>query len=196
MALRREIERRPGESVVMTWRRGDQEMTARVRLDADDSQGAPVGRLQVRPEGRLAWPAEMLQHTSLGPIQALSRGTAEAWEMTTLQARVFWRMLMGQVSLKNLSGPLTIAEFAGESAVAGATSFAGFLVLISLSLGFLNLLPIPILDGGQIVYQVVEWAKGSPLSERAQALGQQFGLALLVLLMSVALFNDIARQFG
>jgi len=98
--------------------------------------------------------------------------------------------------LKNLSGPLTIAEFAGDSATAGAGAFAGFLVLISLSLGFLNLLPIPILDGGQIVYQLLEWAKGSPLSERVQALGQQVGVALLVLLMGVALFNDIARQFG
>jgi len=105
-------------------------------------------------------------------------------------------MLMGHVSLKNLSGPLTIAEYAGDSATAGFTAFAGFLVMISLSLGFLNLLPIPILDGGQIVYQLVEWVKGSPLSERAQVLGQQFGIALLVLLMSVALFNDIARQFG
>jgi regulator of sigma E protease len=133
---------------------------------------------------------------SLGPVGALGRGAAEAWDMTALQARIFWRMLMGQVSLKNLSGPLTIAEYAGDSATAGLTSFAGFLVLISLSLGFLNLLPIPILDGGQIVYQLVEWVKGSPLSERAQALGQQAGLALLVLLMSVALFNDIARQFG
>jgi regulator of sigma E protease len=116
--------------------------------------------------------------------------------MTVLQARLFWRMLMGQVSLKNLSGPLSIAQFAGESATAGLGSFVGFLVLISLSLGFLNLLPIPILDGGQIVFQLAEWAKGSPLSARTQALGQQLGIALLILLMGVALFNDIARQLG
>ena len=116
--------------------------------------------------------------------------------MTVLQGRLFWRMVIGQVSLKNLSGPLSIAEFAGESAEAGAASFLSFLVLISLSLGFLNLLPIPILDGGQIVFQLVEWLKGSPLSERAQAFGQQVGIALLILLMGVALFNDIARQFS
>ena len=105
-------------------------------------------------------------------------------------------MLLGQVSLKNLSGPLSIAQFAGESAQAGIASFLGFLVLISLSLGFLNLLPIPILDGGQVLFQVIEWLKGRPLSERAQAFGQQLGIALLLLLMGVALFNDIARQFG
>ena len=105
-------------------------------------------------------------------------------------------MVIGHVSVKNLSGPLSIAEYAGESAEAGAESFLEFLVLISLSLGFLNMLPIPILDGGQIVFQAVEWLKGSPLSERAQAFGQQVGIALLILLMGVALFNDIARQFS
>ena len=116
--------------------------------------------------------------------------------MTVLQGRLFWRMVLGQVSLKNLSGPLSIAEFAGESAEAGVSSFLSFLVLISLSLGFLNLLPIPILDGGQIVFQLAEWLKGSPVSDRAQAFGQQVGIALLILLMGVALFNDITRQIG
>jgi regulator of sigma E protease len=100
------------------------------------------------------------------------------------------------VSLKNLSGPLSIAEYAGESAQAGVASFLSFLVIISLSLGFLNLLPIPILDGGQIAFQLIEWVKGSPLSERAQIFGQQIGFALLILLMGVALFNDIARQLS
>ena len=123
-------------------------------------------------------------------------GATEAWRMTALQARVFWRMIQGHVSLKNLSGPLTIAEFAGDTARSGPAEFASFLVLISLSLGFLNLLPIPILDGGQVVYQLVEWIKGSPLSERAQVVGQQVGIGLLVLMMGVALFNDILRQFG
>jgi regulator of sigma E protease len=100
------------------------------------------------------------------------------------------------VSLKNLSGPLSIAEYAGESAQAGASSFLSTLVILSLSLGFLNLLPIPILDGGQIVFQLAEWLKGSPLSERTQVFGQQVGIALLIVLMGVALYNDIARQFS
>jgi regulator of sigma E protease len=129
-------------------------------------------------------------------VAAFGYAGAEAWNMTALQGRLFWRMLIGKVSVKNLSGPLSIAEFAGESAHAGAASFLGLLVLLSLSLGFLNLLPIPILDGGQIVFQAIEWLRGSPLSERAQMLGQQLGIALLIVLMSVALYNDIARQFG
>jgi regulator of sigma E protease len=148
------------------------------------------------PPASRTYPASMLLHTDLGAGAALSRAGTEAWSMTLLQARLFWRMVLGRVSLKNLSGPLSIAEFAGDSAEAGVSAFLGFLVLISLSLGFLNLLPIPILDGGQIAFQLVEWLKGSPLSERTQAFGQQLGIALLIVLMGVALYNDIARQFG
>src|SRR5438094_319457 len=158
--------------------------------------GKRLGRIHVMQPKGSGYPESMLRHTDLGPAVALARAGGEAWSMTVLQARLFWRMLLGRVSLKNLSGPLSIAEFAGDSAEAGLAPFLGFLVLISLSLGFLNLLPIPILDGGQIVFQLVEWLKGSPLSERAQALGQQLGIALLIVLMGVALYNDIARQFG
>jgi regulator of sigma E protease len=138
----------------------------------------------------------MLTLRQYGPLEALAAATVKAWDMTVLQARMLWRMIMGQVSVKNLSGPISIAEYAGESASGGVLPFLGFLVLISLSLGFLNLLPIPILDGGQILYQLAEWIKGSPLSEQAQAFGQQVGIALLLLLMGVALFNDVARQLG
>lgn len=200
--LKSHIETHAGESVVLKYRRAGQERSARVEVEsqapAEGQAGAnkPVGVIRVQLPAAGRYPDSMLRHTSLGPFAALGQATVEAWNMTALQARIFGRMLTGQVSLKNLSGPLTIAEFAGDSAEAGMASFVSFLVLISLSLGFLNLLPIPILDGGQIVYQLLEWAKGGPLSERVQALGQQLGIALLVLLMGVALFNDIARQFG
>src|SRR5882762_2124151 len=186
----------PGETLAITYRRGGVEQTIRVPVAAEEAGGKRVGRIRVMQPQGITYPASLLSHTDLTPSSALGRAGAEAWNMTVLQARLFWRMLLGQVSLKNLSGPLAIAEFAGESAQAGVASFMGFLVLISLSLGFLNLLPIPILDGGQIVFQLVEWLKGSPLSERAQAFGQQLGIALLILLMGVALFNDLARQFS
>lgn len=189
------ISSRPGETVTVTYRRGPSERTLRVAVAAEEADGRRIGRIRVAPPA-ISYPDSMLRHTELAPPAALGRAVQEAWGMTVLQARLFWRMLMGQVSLKNLSGPLSIAEYAGDSAEAGPGAFVGFLVLISLSLGFLNLLPIPILDGGQIVFQLAEWAKGSPLSERAQALGQQVGIALLILLMGVALFNDIARQLG
>jgi len=195
-ALRQKIEMHGGDSIVLGYRRQGTEGSLRVQVAVEDVSGRPVGRIHISPAGGARYPPAMLTHVSPGPLQSLWMGTVEAWDMTALQARMFWRMLRGQVSLKNLSGPLTIAEYAGDSASAGPGAFVGFLVLISLSLGFLNLLPIPILDGGQVVYQLLEWAKGSPLSERAQVLGQQAGIALLVLLMGVALFNDIARQFG
>ena len=110
--------------------------------------------------------------------------------------RLLGRMVTGDVSMKNISGPINIAQFAGESAERGLTYFLGFLAIISISLGVLNLLPIPVLDGGQIVYQVAELLKGSPLTERAQILGQQIGILALLLLMSFAFYNDIARILG
>jgi regulator of sigma E protease len=170
-------------------------MKVKVDVAVAEVDGRRIGRLGILP-AQVKLPASMVRHSRLGPVESLAMGAGEAWRMTALQAKVFWRMLQGQVSLKNLSGPLTIAEFAGESARSGVATFLSFLVLISLSLGFINLLPVPILDGGQVVYQLVEWVKGSPLSERAQVLGQQVGIAMLVLLMGVALFNDILRQFG
>jgi regulator of sigma E protease len=142
------------------------------------------------------YPPGMVVHTNLSPAAALGAAATEAWDVTALQSRLMWRMVLGQVSLKNLSGPIGIAEVAGESASAGVASFLRFLVLISLIIAFVNLLPIPLLDGGQIVFQVAEWVKGSPLSDRTQAFGQQVGLALLALLLGVALFNDVTRQLG
>ena len=187
---------RPGEAIVVHYRRGGAQFDTRVIVASEHVDGRSVGRIRVTTASSVKLPDSQLIHTDLTPLAALGRAAFEANNMTVLQARLFWRMLIGQVSLKNLSGPLSIAEYAGESAHAGVASFLGFLVLISLSLGFLNLLPVPILDGGQIVFQLVEWLKGTPLSERAQALGQQVGIALLVLLMGVALFNDIARQIN
>ncbi|MGO9803632.1 MAG: RIP metalloprotease RseP [Steroidobacteraceae bacterium] len=186
-----QVSGRPGQRVTVTYRREGIEHSTALEIASDRSGGKRVGRIGVQ-----LFPANMIRHIDLGAGAALGSAAGEAWSMTTLQARMFWRMVEGRVSLKNLSGPLSIAEFAGDSAEAGVASFLSFLVLISLTLGFLNLLPIPILDGGQILFQLVEWLKGSPLSERAQIFGQQVGIALLIVLMGVALYNDIARQFG
>jgi regulator of sigma E protease len=187
---------RPGETVAITYSRSGVDHTLSVKIASEDGgEGKRVGRIKVM-QPTVTLPDSILLHTDFTLGGALARASEEAWSMTVMQGRLVTRMITGHVSVKNLSGPLSIAEYAGESAEAGADSFLEFLVLISLSLGFLNMLPIPILDGGQIVFQAVEWLKGSPLSERAQAFGQQVGIALLILLMGVALFNDIARQFS
>jgi len=186
----------PGQTLSFTYRRGGVERTIRIPVASEKVGDKVLGRIRVAPPSGVKYPDNMVVQIQLSPGGALSRAATEAWNMTALQGRLFWRMVLGQFSMKNLNGPLSIAEYAGDSAEAGVASFLSFLVLISLSLGFLNLLPIPILDGGQIVFQLVEWLKGSPLSERAQAFGQQVGIALLILLMGVALFNDIARQLS
>ncbi|MCS6946376.1 MAG: site-2 protease family protein, partial [Steroidobacteraceae bacterium] len=193
-AFARYVNARPDTEILVTYRRDGAIRSLRVRTVAEEVNGVVVGRLRAEPQ-RARWPESMQIRRDYTLFGALPVALAESWKLTVIQAQLFWRMLTGSVSVKNLSGPLSIAEFAGESARGGIGPFLSMLVLISLSLGFLNLLPIPILDGGQILYQLAEWIKGSPLSERTQALGQQVGIALLVLLMGVAFFNDIVRQF-
>ena len=190
------IQPHAGDSVSIRYRRGGIESAVRVPVLSETQDGRTVGRIHVHQPLNSPYPPNMLRHIHLSLPAAFGRASIEAWNMTALQARLFGRMLIGEVSIKNLSGPLSIAEYAGDSAAAGVSAFLYFLVVVSLALGFMNLLPIPILDGGQIVFQAIEWLKGSPLSERFQSVTQQLGVALLVLLMGVALFNDISRQFG
>jgi len=131
-----------------------------------------------------------------GPAEALVRATAKTWEMSALTLRMIWRMVVGDVSPKNISGPINIAQYAGMSASIGASAFLSFLAIVSISLGVLNLLPVPMLDGGQIVYTLAESLKGGPLSERAQLIGQQIGIGFLLVLMSFAFYNDLSRLLG
>jgi len=195
-AVVRAISPNPGKTLAITYSRGGIERTVPVSVASVTAQGERIGRIEAEAPATLHYPPNLVRHDRLGPLAALGQASGRIWTLTVLQGRLLWRMMLGRVSIKNLGGPLTIAQEAGQSASAGAGSFLGFLVLISLEIGFLNLLPIPLLDGGQVVFQLVEWVKGAPLSERAQIIGQQVGIALLIVLMGVALFNDIARQFG
>jgi regulator of sigma E protease len=185
----------PGKTVAVRYQRGQAEHDTTVVVGSANVGGHTIGRIGVSSPAR-NYPDSMIRHVDLSPVTALTAAASQAWNLTAMQSRLLWRMVLGEVSLKNLSGPISIAQFAGESADAGVAPFLGFLVLISLAIALFNLLPIPILDGGQIVFQVAEWVKGSPLSERTQVFGQQVGIALLVLLLGVALFNDVSRQLG
>ncbi len=127
---------------------------------------------------------------------ALPAALVKTWEMSLLTLRMLGNMVIGNVSVENLSGPISIAQYAGSSAGIGFVAFAGFLALISISLGVLNLLPIPMLDGGHLFYYLIEWIKGSEVSEEVQMVGQQVGIVLLVLVMIVAFYNDIERLVG
>ena len=185
-ALVEYVKARPGERVILTVRRDGSDRTVPVTVRAEQQEGASIGRIGVE--------LRRVELQRLGPFAALGRAGAETWEMSHLTVTMLWNMVMGRVSVKNISGPINIAAFAGETARVGLRPFLTFLSIVSISLGVLNLLPIPILDGGQMVFQVIEWVKGSPLSERAQALGQQVGIALLLLLMSLAFYNDISSR--
>ena len=160
--------------------------------------GREIGRLGIMldPKVEKSWPPGLVETRRSGPIGALGEGVQKTWEMSSLTVQMLWRMITGEVSAKNISGVVSIAEFAGISAYLGVTAYLGFLGIISVSLGVLNLMPVPLLDGGQVVYQLVEAVKGSPLSERAQNFGQQVGIALLVVLMSLAFYNDISRHLN
>jgi regulator of sigma E protease len=131
-----------------------------------------------------------------GPLDALGQGAAKTWDMSLFTLEMMGRMALGQVSLKNLSGPLTIADYAGQSASLGWISFVGFLALVSVSLGVLNLLPIPLLDGGHLMYYVAEVFTGHAVSERTMEIGSRIGMTFLLLLMSFAIFNDLQRLIG
>ena len=188
------VRARPGQDIVVAVRRGGSDLTRRVTVASSVDGGQTVGRLHINPPDiSVPYPPEMRTHTPVGPLSALSHSVDKAWQMTAVQAKLFWRMFTGDVSWKNPSGVIGIASAVGDAAHAGVFTFLMLMVLLSLSLGFLNLLPIPILDGGQIVFQLLEWAKGRPLSDRIYLVGQQVGLLLLVLLMGVALFNDLSN---
>ncbi len=191
----------PGREISIEVERGGSPHATRLRIVAAVprvmEQDRPVGRLGVLlQEGARAWPPGLLETRRSGPIDAVAVGVQKTWDMSSLTVQMLWRMVTGQVSTKNISGVVSIAEFAGISAYLGVAAYLSFLAIISVSLGVLNLAPVPLLDGGQIVYQLVEAVKGSPLSERAQHFGQQVGIALLVVLMSLAFYNDISRHLN
>lgn len=182
------IRARPGETVSVRVQRDGRERLLTLAIGSVDQDGQVIGRIGAGPDQYI--------EQRYGVFESLPRGIAKTWEMSALTVRMLGRMVVGDVSVRNISGPVNIAAFAGDSARAGFTAFLSFLAIVSISLGILNLLPVPLLDGGQIVYQLVEWVKGSPLSERSMIIGQQFGLVLLFMLMSFAFYNDLSRIFG
>ncbi len=129
------------------------------------------------------------------PWEAVGVAVVKTWDMSVLTLRILVNMVIGEVSLSNISGPISIAKYAGHSASAGLVTFLTFLAIVSISLGVLNLLPIPLLDGGHLLFYAIEFFKGSPLSDEAHMLGQRIGIALLAILMIVAVYNDIANLF-
>src|SRR5260221_13531 len=160
---------------------------------AVEKQPARLGVMDAKQ--RLAW-AHLVTLVRYAPVAAFGMALERTWETSAFSLKMLGKMVIGQVSWKNLSGPVTIADYAGQSAQLGIGAYVAFLALISISLGVLNLLPIPLLDGGHLLYYVVEIFKGSPVSDRAMELGQRLGLTLLLFLMACAIYNDFNRLFA
>ncbi|MCY1271936.1 Regulator of sigma-E protease RseP [compost metagenome] len=186
------IRARPAERVILSVRRGGEERDIALTLGVRGEDKARTGYLGAGVAGG-EWPAEMLREVSYGPVAAVGEALSRTWSMSLLTLDSLKKMVLGQLSVKNLSGPITIAKVAGASAQSGVGEFLHFLAYLSISLGVLNLLPIPVLDGGHLLFYLVEWARGRPLSERVQAWGMQIGISLVVGVMLLALVNDLSR---
>lgn len=192
------ISGRAGQPTRIAVLRGAERLEFDVVPKAVEEDGRTIGRVGIvlPPVGTVSYPDSMQTVEHYGALQAVGPAVRETWEKSALTVRFLWRMVVGDVSPKNISGPINIAQYAGLTATEGFTYYLAFLALVSISLAVLNLLPVPVLDGGQVVFQVAEMAKGAPLSMKAQVLGQKVGIAMLVVLMGFAFYNDISRLFG
>lgn len=191
----REFGDKPGANLIeLEVLRGEQVLLVRLAPEMVEERGGqrvPRIGIAVRDDPELRKNALVTVRYGVG--DSLQRALMQTWEVSVLSLRMIGRMLTGELSVKNISGPVTIADYAGQSARLGADHYLRFLALISISLGVLNLLPIPVLDGGHLMYYLAEVIKGGPLSERVMEIGQQIGFALLFMLMALAFYNDIVR---
>lgn len=186
-----------GQTLQFRVRRGDIDLPLiAVVPERVEERGAVFGRIGASPRMEPDAMKGMLTTVSYGPLESIGKAVAKTWETALFSLRMLGKMVVGEVSLKNLSGPITIADYAGQSAQNGWISYLLFLGLISISLGVLNLLPVPLLDGGHLMYYSLEILTGKPVPEKIMEAGQQIGMTLLFALMAFALYNDINRLIG
>ncbi len=189
------ISQYPKQTVELVIERSGKQLSLDVTPNAIQRNGKTVGFLGVSPKVG-EWPESHRIDLSYGPVDALTQSVVKTWDLVTLSFSMIGKLITGDVSVKNLSGPIAIAQGAGNSAGYGFVHFLGFLALISINLGIINLLPLPVLDGGHLLYYVIELLTGKPVPEKIQEVGFRFGTLALLALMSIALFNDFSRVFG
>jgi regulator of sigma E protease len=195
-ALVMAIRDRPEQTVSLAFERQGDTLTRTFTLDSRGSGGDRTGVLGVTPQVPEGTFSNLRHEVRYGPVAAVGEAVGSSWRAATLTVDVLVKMVIGEASVKNLSGPINIAQYAGDSVSLGLIPFLKFLAIVSISLGILNLMPVPVLDGGHLLYNTIEWVRGRPLSEAAQGMGQQIGMVLLFMLMALAFYNDLNRIFG
>ena len=190
------VRARPGVEFPVEVRRGGEPTVLTLRPAAVESGGETIGRIGAALHEDAMWSGDWYVTDRRTPLAAAERAVARTWEITALTVGLLWKMVRLELSSEHLSGPITIARYARDSASGGFVRFVEFLAIVSVSLGILNLLPIPVLDGGHLLIHLAEAVKGGPLSPRTMVLGYQAGMALLVGLMGLALYNDLMRLFS
>jgi regulator of sigma E protease len=193
--LVRVVRGHPGQLLQLEIERNGTLQVLHLTPEATSEANITVGKIGAAPHIDQREFDVLLTKVHYAPLAAFGHAVRKTWEISKVSLKTLGKMVMGEMSLKNLSGPITIADYAGQSAQMCVVAYLSFLALISISLGVLNLLPIPLLDGGHLLYYTVELIKGSPMSEKAWGAGQKIGIALLVTLMALALFNDFSRLF-
>ena len=187
----------PGRKIALTYERDGQARTADIRPDTvERSDKTLIGRVGLLPQSDKAWDRQIRHNYRPSVVHAFGMGWEKTVSYSWTTVKFFGKLISGNASAGHISGPLTIADIAGQSAELGLQSYLEFLALVSISLGVLNLLPVPVLDGGHLVFYTAEWIRGKPLGERIQNIGLRFGLALMMLMMAIAFFNDITRLLG
>ncbi len=184
---------KPGVAITIEIVRNGQRLQLAATIASVKKDGQTIGRIGVRPESVSPLPESMYAMHQYDVFTAIPKGIEKTWDLSVLTLKMLGKIVVGEASIKNISGPITIAEVAGHSVKMGIESFLRFLAIVSLSLGVINLLPIPMLDGGHLLFYLVEMVKGSPVSEMVQEIGLKIGVTLLVMLMSIALYNDFSR---
>jgi regulator of sigma E protease len=192
-----EVSSSPGRSLLIEIERAGRRIQLRATPEPASDGDGRIGRLGVEAPAELKREYDRMSTTvRYGPIAAIGKAAHKVYDLSVFSVKMLGRMIVGDVSWKNLSGPITIADYAGQSAQLGWITWLGFLALVSVSLGVLNLLPIPLLDGGHLVYYFAEIVTRSPVSERTMEIGQRFGIALLLGLTFFAFYNDLNRLFA
>jgi regulator of sigma E protease len=188
------VSARPGQAINTQVERDGMFVALQITPEAIHEDGKTIGRIgayvRLPDDGQHDTMRVVVRH---GILEAVPAALVRTWEMSALTLRTLWKMIIGKASVENISGPITIARYAGQSAAVGLASFLGFLAIVSISLGVLNLLPIPVLDGGHLMYYLLEFFKGSPVTETTQLIGQRIGIFIILALLSLAFYNDLVR---